>query len=40
MKIIIFGVLFFIQLLSWVIVRLMCEFKYYWCKRDCAKCGN
>ncbi len=28
------------SLLSWTVCHLLCEFKYFWCKRNCKRCGN
>lgn len=29
-----------IYLVSWLIVHLLCEYKYFWCKGNCSKCHN
>lgn len=28
------------ELVGWIICHMLCEFKYYWCKKDCRKCRN
>lgn len=37
----IFMIVFFsLELVSWVITHLMCDFKYFWCKGKCSSCHN
>lgn len=38
-KIVIGVVLLVLYFLSWIAVRLMCDYKYVICKRNCEKCG-
>ena len=39
-QIVIVIVYFVGSFLAWLVCRLLCEFKYFWCKRDCKNCGN
>lgn len=35
----IFVSMFFAEIFSWIILRLVTDTKYLWCKRNCTKCG-
>lgn len=32
--------LFLAYLLSWILCRFLCEYKYFFCKGNCKKCYN
>lgn len=37
----IFIILFLVmEFFTWIVVHLLCEYKYFWCKGNCASCYN